>query len=320
MMNVVYKKEYTIAAGTEGAILKTLVYFSLFNYPLTKAEIASYMPPGTCTELFDDAMEQLVQDGIIFCIGGFYLTEDDPLFVKRRREGNQQAEELLPKAMKIGRFLASFPYVRGVGISGSLSKKYADERTDIDFFIITRNNRLWIARTLMHLFKKVTFLAGRQHDYCMNYYIDESALKLDDRDIYTAIETATLLPVYGNTMDDFFAANEWVGDWFAGYRAAISGKKEKDKRGVIKQIMEWLLNNPAGNWLDDQLMKISTRRWQKKKQKGKRNEQGKQMDLVTDKHFARSNPGMFREKLLAVYQEKLNGIKEKYPFYFRPSS
>ncbi len=117
--------------------------------------------------------------------------------VKRRQQGNLRAEQLLPKAMKIGRFLSVFPYVRGIGISGSLSKMYAHEKADFDFFIITKANRLWIARTFMHLFKKLTFLTGKQHYYCMNYYLDEKALKLRDQNIYTAVEAITLIPVSG---------------------------------------------------------------------------------------------------------------------------
>ncbi|MEI9810645.1 MAG: hypothetical protein WDO16_23755 [Bacteroidota bacterium] len=149
-------------------------------------------------------LEQLVAEGTIFRIAEFYLLQNDSALVKRRREGNQRAGQLLPKAMRIGRFLSRFPYVRGVGISGSLSKMYADEKADIDFFIITKANRLWIARTFMHLFKKLTFLTGRQHLYCMNYYIDEKALKLGEQNIYTAIETVTLLPAGGNAMQGFF--------------------------------------------------------------------------------------------------------------------
>src|SRR6266478_4413244 len=99
--------------------------------------------------------------------------------------------------MKIGRFLSRFPYVTGVGISGSLSKMDAREKADFDFFIVTKANRLWIARTIMHLFKKLTFITGKQHLYCMNYYLDEKALQLRDQNIYTAVEAITLIPVSG---------------------------------------------------------------------------------------------------------------------------
>jgi hypothetical protein len=127
-------------------------------------------------ELKLPALQKLVIEKIIFRINEFYSLQNDPLLVEKRIKGNDRASKLLSKAMSIGAFLYRFPFVRAVGISGSLSKKYADEKADIDFFIITKSNRLWISRTVLHAFKKLTFLVGQQHFYCMNYFIDENAL------------------------------------------------------------------------------------------------------------------------------------------------
>jgi hypothetical protein len=65
-------------------------------------------------------------------------------------------------------------------------------------FITTAKNRLWIARTLMHGLKKLTFLFNKQHYFCMNYYVDEvQQLQIREKNIYTAIEVATLMPSTG---------------------------------------------------------------------------------------------------------------------------
>ena len=87
--------------------------------------------------------------------------------------------------------LFQFPFVRGVFISGSLSKRCAAEKEDVDYFIVTSANRLWIARTIMHLYKKLTYLRGRQDRYCMNYFIDEEALEIKEKNIFTAVEMIT---------------------------------------------------------------------------------------------------------------------------------
>ena len=213
--------------------------------------------------------------------------------------------------MKIGRFLFQFPYVRAIGISGSLSKNYADEKADIDFFIITKANRLWIARTLMHIFKKFTFLTGKQHFYCMNYYVDETALEMEDKNIFTAIEVKTLLPVGGKeALDNFFIANQWT-DEFLPACSCRNLQNAESSRSWIKKFIEWILNNKVGDRLDNYLMKITSRRWKRKEQKGKRNEKGQAMGLITGKHFARSNPESFQEKLLMLYDEKITGMQLK---------
>jgi hypothetical protein len=157
------------------------------------------------------ALDALVVDGCLFRLGPFYSLRDDPALAERRCKGNQHAERLLAIAAKGSRLLFRFPYVRGVGISGSLSKNFADENADIDYFIITRSNRLWIARTLMHGFKKLNFLIGREDWYCMNYYVDEEALKIEEMNIFTATELITLKPVCGNgALERFFDANDWA--------------------------------------------------------------------------------------------------------------
>jgi hypothetical protein len=309
MMNVSLKKDPKVEEITGSCIIKILTYFSIFQYPLTKEEIKRFLPPGTNINSFEDVLEQLVRDRSVFKLEEFYSLQNDLSLVKRRREGNLRAEQLLPKAMKIGKFLFKFPYIRGIGISGSLSKMYADEKADIDFFIITKANRLWIARSFMHVFKKFTFLTGNQHFYCMNYYVDEKALRLEEQNIYTAVETITLLPVCGEGLNDFFHSNDWVSEWFAGYIPGQKDVPKKPGKPWLKKFFEWMFNTRLGNWLDDYLMKITTRRWQKKKQKGTLNEEGKAMDLITGKHFARSNPGMFQEKLLAIYNAKINELK-----------
>lgn len=320
MMSVAYKKVSEKKEKTESCILQVLVYFSFFQYPLTGNEIRDFLHPGADISRFDEALENLVIQGPVFEIEGFYLLRNDVSLVTRRRAGNLRADELLPKAMRIGRFLSAFPYVRGVGISGSLSKMVADEKSDIDFFIITKSGRVWIAWAFMHLFKKLTYLTGRQNYYCMNYYIDEKKLTLGDQDIYTAMETLTLMPVRGNAMHDFFAANNWVNNWFANYGAKQTVKENKESLPLLKRITEWLFNNKLGDRIDTCIMKVTTQRWRKKKERKKLNLAGREVCLITDKHSARSNPGMFREKLLASYNSKIHEMKHRWPEYFEENA
>ncbi len=290
------------------SILRALAYFDIFRYPLTKEEIVKFMDQPADYRKAEEWLSELLSAGIIFLHQGLYSLQDNPLIIHRRNEGEQRAEQLLKKAKRIGRFLYQFPFVRAVAVSGSLSKNFADEKADIDFFIITKANRLWLARTIMHLFKKLTFLAGRQHYYCMNYYIDEKALLLEEKNVFTAIELKTLLPVSGeNTTNDFFTANQWANEWLPSceYRR----QEQKDRRvNIFKRSAEWILNNSFGNTLDKWLLKITSRRWKNKKEKGKKNEKGMMMGLITDRHFARSNPGNFQAKVLQQYEKKVGEL------------
>jgi len=162
----------------------------------------------------------------------------------------------------------------------------------------------------MHLYKKLTFLTGRQHFYCMNYYIDEKALLLKEKNIFTAIEIKTLLPVCGEQITKlFFGANTWACEYLpaCNYR----GQEKTDPRAsLFKKMPEWMLNGKVGNRLENYFFQLTRSRWKRKAEKGKRNKKGQTMELITGKHFARSNPGSFQEKVLALYEQKLSGLKQ----------
>jgi hypothetical protein len=144
----------------EAGILKLLAYFDIFQYPLTKNEIRQFLVSKDTEEGLDKLLRGLVTRKTVFLHLGFYSLHNNPLLAHRRTAGNTRAEKMLPKAFTTGRFLFRFPFVRAIGISGSLSKNFADEKADIDFFIITKANRLWIARTIMHRFQKTYFHYG----------------------------------------------------------------------------------------------------------------------------------------------------------------
>src|SRR6266498_2966634 len=227
-------------------ILKTLAYFDIFDYPLNEKEIKNFLSCSINDAVFALAIQQLVSDEIIFKLGELYSLHDDWQKADKRLRGNCRAQKLFPKAIRIGAFLYKFPYVRAVGISGSLSKNYADEKADIDFFIITTANRLWIARTILHLFKKFTFLVGKQNLYCMNYFADEEALRIKEKNIYTATEILTLFPVAGHsTIHEFFGINKWVAEWLPVY-VPNHRLKISEKGSLLKKVIELIFDNKNG--------------------------------------------------------------------------
>jgi hypothetical protein len=175
-------------------------YFSIFKHPLKLDEICRYASTDSPEAAIEDTLLELEQEGRVRKLGDFYLFQNEENCIAKRLAGEQKATELLPQAKKTARFIGRFPFVRFVGISGSLSKGYADENSDFDFFIITASNTLWICRTLLHLFKKMTFLTRRQHHFCMNYFVDEDHLSLEEKNIFTRIELSTLIAVYNKPM------------------------------------------------------------------------------------------------------------------------
>ncbi|WP_299497152.1 nucleotidyltransferase domain-containing protein [Mucilaginibacter sp.] len=289
-------------------ILATLAYFDLFNYPLTSVEIYLFLKNKYEQEDFDGALRCLIANQSVYQFSNFYTLKNDYSLITRRCEGNKKATELIKIAEKVSEILIKFPYVRGIAISGSLSKNFADENSDIDLFIITAKNRLWIARTLMHLFKKLTYLVNKQDYFCMNYYIDEEQLEIVEKTIYTAIEVVTLIPLQGDsTIENFYSANAWTRAYLPNKIMRLSSAKPL-KPIFFKALFEKLLNNRLGNAIDNMLMKITANRWLKKTQLKKVNSKGSVMGLDVNKHYAKPDPKNFQSKLLEQYQNKISRL------------
>ena len=315
-MEEVFKTHKIAATKKESSILKTLAYFDIFDYPIPLSEIREFCEQKLTEEQSGIAITELVSPGYIFKLDEFYSLRNNFSIVETRRRGNERAKQLFSKAMDIGAFLYKFPFVRGVAISGSLSKNFADEKGDIDFFILAKSNRLWVARSFMHLFKKLTYIFGKQHSYCMNYYLDETCLEIAEKNIYTATEIKTLVPVAGTkTLDLFFAKNDWTNEWLPNFQN--HGEKIVDRDPVIKRFFEWLLNNGMGEAMDNYLYHLTTRRWLKKESRGKKNIKGRIMNLLTSKHFAKSNPDFYQERIIEKYHNKIDEMRNRWPQFFQ---
>lgn len=289
-------------------ILATLAYFDMFSYPLTRVEVFLFLKHKYDKEEFDYALLYLLNSGLIHQFDRFYTLRNDHYLVVRRNEGNTKAAELIAIAEKIGKLLIKFPYVRGIAISGSLSKNFADENSDIDLFIITEKNRLWIARTIMHCFKKLTFLVNKQHYFCMNYYVDEQQLEIAEKNVYTAIEIGTLIPLQGDTtFEKFYADNNWIRNFLPNKTMRVASAKPVKKR-FLRSFFEGLLNNAAGNLIDNMLMKITAARWLKKSTSQKLNKRGIVLGMAAGKHFAKPDPKNFQNKLVTKYEIKVSQL------------
>ncbi len=301
-------------------ILATLTYFNMFDYPLRKREIFIFLSHPDELHEFEQTLNSLINESAVYKLGEFYSTSNNFSLAERRIRGNEKAALMLHKANKAASIISGFPFVKAVAVSGSLSKNFADDSADIDFFIITAANRLWLARTFLHAFKKLTFLFKMQHYFCMNYFVDEAELTIVEKNIYTATEIATLLPLRGNDVfEKFYAANQWTKTLLPNNYMRISSAKES-RSSWMGFLVEKTLDNRFGNLLDDLFMKLTARNWALKTRRQKKNSRGVLMSLQAGKHCSKPNPANFQQKLLQLYENKLNDIVYQYDHASRLSN
>ena len=293
---------------TRQFILKTLVYFDIFHYPLLKEELARFHGKICTPGEIETELQSLLRENRVFYIDGFYSLHSDIKLAAKRRRANKLAAGQMVTALKASKILSGFPFVRGLAISGSLSKNYGTEEADIDFFIITAANRLWVARTIMHCYKKLMFLTGRQNWFCMNYYVDEAEPEIAEKNVYTATEIITLIPMFGKkALEHFMMANSWARNYFPLHPGMVATTPEL-KKGFSGRIIEKIFSGWPGNLLDNALMKITDKRWAKKEHRQKKNEKGIRMGMSVSKHVSKPNPLFFQNMIVKQYQDRVNRI------------
>jgi len=241
-------------------VLKTLLYFDIFHYPLTENEIINYA--HSSVKETKKILGLLIEKGLLHKIDDFYSLSSNQENSTRRLKGNKKASQILKKADKVSKFISQFPFVEGVFISGSLSKGYFGEDDDIDYFIITSPNRLWLARTLLIAYKKIFLLNSKKY-FCVNYFMSRNALKFSEKNRFTATEFVTLIPMSGNGLyQELQKNNPWILDYFPNYK--LDKKANPIRRKGIKRILEFSLNGKIGDILDKKFMKITKNHQQNK--------------------------------------------------------
>jgi hypothetical protein len=295
------------------SILRVVAYFDVFHYPVTAEEILHFMNKPCNEQTLHLALNELLRDEKIFKAKEFHSLCSDQTLTRKRINANTAAIKQMKIAKSVGAFLAWFPFIRGIAVSGSLSKNVAYEDSDIDFFIITKENRLWLSKLFFGSFIKVATLLGYKKWFCLNYVVDETFLEVPEKNIFTATEIITLVPLYGTYLfDRFFKANDWMYDFFPNHPIKVHSAKEVP-RILARKFIEWLLNNKHGNKADSLIMHYLDKRWKKLTAKYKFTETGFQLGtMMTDKHFCRPYPQHFQQKILEKYDEKIRALRDAF--------
>ncbi|MBL7885536.1 MAG: nucleotidyltransferase domain-containing protein [Flavobacterium sp.] len=288
--------------------IKTILYFSIFRYPLTLEEIHSYTNNLNCSDTENELLH-LIEQKILTKVDDFYVYGSDLDSVIKRLRGNMNAKKIMVKAHERALFISKFPFVESVGISGSLSKGYYDNDSDIDFFVITKHNKLWVCRTLLMLYKKIFLLNSRKY-FCVNYFISDQQLEIEEKNRFTATELKTLIPMQGKQVfEQFYNRNLWIKDYFSKFEINLETVPEIKKNGLTKTI-EFFFDNGFGNTIDYLFKSITLRKWRAKFKF--LSEDDFKIALKSTKNISKHHPSNFQKKVILSLNDKLEEVQRNY--------
>lgn len=295
----------------ESSVIRALAYNKVFRYPLLKSEVEYWMDVSTTKEETLDAIEGLVHDGLIFDDDGYLGLESKMLKerIERRNLGNRRAKKMLASGTKYYRLISSFPFVRAVLLSGSISKNYMDNDGDIDYFIVTEPDRLWITRTFLILFKKI-FLLNKKKYFCVNYFVTNEALELNEKNKFTATEILTAIPVYGESCcDDLIRKNAWSKDFYPNRLTSSRDEMVEPSFSAFKSFFEFCLSGGLATKIDHYFQKLTMKRWRSKFPE--MSEEDFDLALKSTRRVSKHHPSNYQKKVLAGYDHALQEFQAK---------
>jgi hypothetical protein len=235
-----------------GAILCTLAYSDVFDFPLYVAEVHRYLIGCAASEAevavalsADSLREQTCSDGVYYA-----LRAREELFSLRRKRA-ALAAKLWPQALRLGHIIGNLPFVRMVAVTGALVSDNVEPSADLDYMIVTKPGWLWLCRAMVLALGRLARALGVDVEVCPNYLISERGLTLQDKDLFTAQELTRMVPISGL---DIYASmrslNRWTEDFLpnaTGTPREVVGHKRET---WLKRLAEAVLQALPFSWLE----------------------------------------------------------------------
>lgn len=236
----------------EDAIVQTVAYSDVFQYPLKVEEIHRYLIRWRVTldKISEALSDPRLTPGRLTRIGDYYTLPGREGIVETRLRRAHASAVLWEKAIFWGRRIASLPFVRMIAVTGALSMDNSEAGDDLDYLIVTEPDRLWLCRGMVIALVR---LAARQGDViCPNYFVSERALVVKEHNLYTAHEMAQMVPLTGYALyQRMRELNSWVEEWLpnaGGLPRPIPLDVAHTARW--RPLAEAFLRTPLGGWLE----------------------------------------------------------------------
>lgn len=248
----------------EDEVLKTIWYFSFFDYPPNFEEIYTFLGKKTTKKRVEEVLEDLECQKKIKKIKDFKKVIRYTLYVILKDTVGEYSKKFKIQNLNLKikkynkrylfsqkklhnwrlklylKILSFFPQIKLIGFSGSLAMMNADKDDDIDLFIITEKNRLFTGRFVAIILAKILgihrsynkryklHVTCYQDKVCLNLFFDESDLAVPDfkRNEYVAHEILQMKPIVNkdSVYERFLAANSWVFEIFPNAKEVVSTK------------------------------------------------------------------------------------------------
>ncbi len=219
----------------EKAILKTLIYYDIFSFPLKAWEIHKWLiGAGSSLKQVEKTLKRLGQESRVMSQGGYYFLPGRKSLVKERRFKEEISKKHLVTAKYVSQLFKIIPWIKLVGISGSLAMMGSGKRDDIDLFIVTSEKRIWVSRLLLILLTSLIGLRRKRREkrrkangkLCINLILETTNLEQKKKNIYLAHEVLQMRVLWqrDEIYSEFLHANDWAFKYLPNWKSGVLDK------------------------------------------------------------------------------------------------
>lgn len=269
------------------AILRTLAYYDVFDYPLTIDELWRWLfpRPGSRLMVKDQAQLETVVTEMATAheleqLGGYITLPGRIEIIEIRTTRTLVGQKKWSRATTTAKFLEIVPFVKMVAVVNTLAIDNARPESDIDLLIVTAPQHIWLAR--MMVTGIVSMLGYRRsggraatkiaNQICLSFYVTTDALDMEPLkrgpdDPHFAFWTAQAVPLLDDgTYLHYQAANGWITellphawswDWQQKVLVPSAGLRS------IKQFYQIFLSTPIGLWIENWVRQRQRRRFER---------------------------------------------------------
>ncbi|PIR13369.1 hypothetical protein COV49_02530 [Candidatus Falkowbacteria bacterium CG11_big_fil_rev_8_21_14_0_20_39_10] len=273
----------------EEAVVKTIAFFDLFDCPVTLNEIWRY---SGARRRLSEVIKFLEMEGLkdIFeSKSGFYFLAGREELIKTRLARYNYTDRKFKRAIWVARVFKLVPWIKMMAVGNIIGAHNLKNEGDIDLFIITAKNRIWLARFFCVGIIKLLNLRpkpGQEKDkICLSFFVSEDNLDLRDLrlgqkgtkfpacasplasarragnlvpqgDIYFNYWLAGLVPIFNinNTYEKFIKANSWLRDFFPNWRESGASHR-RDVGRPLPKLYYYILDFVFG-WAEGLMQKF----------------------------------------------------------------
>lgn len=296
------------------SIRSTLCFFDLFDYPLTFEELKFYL---LSVQQFSDEeiVSSLEHDASVVLKDGFYCLKGSEGHVNSRKVRSVIAANYFKKLRRFLPFIRLVPFVKMVAVCNTLAIGCPTAKSDIDLFVVSKKNRIFLVRTLTTVLFHL--LGVRRHNekiagrFCLSFFVSDEKLDLSDllknkNDVYFMYWFRTLQPLYGReTFQKFVEANVWAKEYFPDLKDVDSGNmKPFWKSGRIYRLIALFWEFVLGGFLGDFLEGIFSKKHLKRHALNMKSLTGGS-SVIVNKYMLKYHNVDRREEYRQMFFEKL---------------